>query len=334
MIKLSDKSERGCSGDPRWLDESMFRFSSHWSANATFQTDDPETGCPRLWCHLAAEQDTSDDWRVAVRACVTRVPHVVSFDVVEALDKCHEYNHTIFLSEHIHLPLTAFWYEKVFHWYLLRLCTFSLFAFCFSVCELWELYLVQPIGVMIALWIWVACNLVLIEWGQYTRMGWDRYWRDWGNRLDLFGSFAVWLAALLRAVGHNVASEVAAMAVLALGLRGFLYLQIFECTNSFFFFPAQVAQEARGFAFISSVLLSVFTVLFYVLNSYDKFLDSLQYTFRMMLGDFEGLDLHVDDDGDGFDSDGAAVDRLTTFVYFGFILILVSIYPIFLLNLM
>lgn len=41
-----------------------------------------ETRCPRLWKSMAAGRHDEDG--VDSRACVTRVPHVISVDVLEA----------------------------------------------------------------------------------------------------------------------------------------------------------------------------------------------------------------------------------------------------------
>jgi hypothetical protein len=99
------------------------RFSSHWSPNSPSLHDDPHLQAPHLWKDLASAAlkgtGRAMHARVDCKACLTRVPHVIHLDVLEALVDCD--NRNIFLSKHIQLPLTGFWYQYVYKRFLFTL---------------------------------------------------------------------------------------------------------------------------------------------------------------------------------------------------------------------
>ena len=78
------------------------------------QFDDPDNRCPWLWSKLAYQKSDNEEDVVDMRACVTRVPHVVSVHTLEALLQAGHSTLDIFKSEHIRLPVTTFWFLYVF----------------------------------------------------------------------------------------------------------------------------------------------------------------------------------------------------------------------------
>ena len=106
----------------------VLQLSKHCSANTMnkdpvddnydghcHQFDDPENRCPWLWSELAYKKETDDEEDIVdMRACVTRVPHVVSVHTLEALLQARHSTLDIFKSDHIRLPVTTFWFLYVF----------------------------------------------------------------------------------------------------------------------------------------------------------------------------------------------------------------------------
>lgn len=111
--------------------EEYVEFSSHWSPNSPFLFDNPKDNCPRLWTGYTRPSTDLHDG-VDCAACVTRLPHVTTEQVLSALVACQ--HPSIMLNEHIRRPVTTFWSVSVLSEHSRRLCVPVCFHLTISRC--------------------------------------------------------------------------------------------------------------------------------------------------------------------------------------------------------
>ena len=326
--------------------------------------DNSHLQCPRLWNDLADDGESG----VACFACMTRLPNVISLDTLDALAGCDHLQ--IFMTKSIRLPIEKFWAQHVYPTFaqkvVFHMLYFVLFTY-FAVYaqtddqtlenQAWEL-------VVSAILVVGALNNWYLELKQFRRWG-LKYFVDPANWFDQLNAVGVICTIFVKVVMlmqpslqiNWLFSPAAAMTIFVLGIKILFHLRGFEETSFLVTMLLRVTRDLRGFILIFSAMWVTFASIFSVLGGpgiFSSALSAPEFTFRMMLGDFEikdpgnqcdqndenaelsSEDVGVDVDGDDGDGnfDGYNASAARKYMWDVFLLALVLGSYIILLNLM